>query len=277
MVDSYEAAGWTAFAIFVVVGIGGALLLRFTAKHQTTRLKLLLFLVAIGASFPVYGFESLDGLGGTNVVAGRVVNWARYTLNAVRLPLFAAFAALCLDPIVSKAFVMFWLGLGCSLPLIFAAESSNEGVWYFWIFAVLSWLVLGLFTVFWLLVPEDRLKYVSNTKHWVAKLLLIVGYAVFVLVGYLIDTPWLDPTNDLSLLQWLNVGWDVIFFIVFGLWMLGWVDLFEESMIFSGMGGGIGGLPHLVAPHASPCAAPVNGGYSTVPQSTMATGLRLPA
>jgi len=279
MSSSYQAAGWVGFACFAAIGILGGIILRWNAKHQTTRLKLLLYLIVVSAAVVTYGFEALPGLGGNNVVAGLTVNWARYVLYAMQLSLFAAFASLCLDPNTGKAFVMFWLGLGASLPTVFACQSSNLGVWYFWIFSGISVVLFGIYVFWFLQVPDWALKNVSNGKAWFAKILLVLGYLVFVFVGYLIDTPWMDPTgSDLALLQWLNIGWGIIFFLGFGLFMVGWVDLYEGENLMGGISLGTGGLPFMMPVHTSPCASNMNGattGYAPLPNA-QSVGLAMP-
>ncbi len=269
MASSYQAAGWVGFAAFIVAS-GGAIFLRRSAKHQITRLKLVLLLAAYAAQFPSYGFEAVTDSGGTTVIAGSIVNWLRYVSNAISLTFFGAFVGLSLDPIVGKSFVVALLALGTTLPLVFASLSANDGVWFWWIFAVLGFLVMAPFVAFFLLVPPELLKMVSNSKHWFTKLLVAFGYAVYVFVGYLIDTPWTDATNDISLLQWLNVGWNIIFLIGAGLYIIGWVDLYENPYMINMQGGG--GLPYLqpVQPSVSSNAA------SPLIPNAAPSGLRMP-
>jgi|WetSurMetagenome_2_1015567.scaffolds.fasta_scaffold279697_1 hypothetical protein len=230
MSTSYEIAGWVGLGAFVLCWVA-AVFLRWNPKYQETRIKLLLLLIVYGTLAPILGFMALPGLGGTTVVNGRTVTWVRFTVNAVVLSFFAAFFSHCIDPSPQKAVIMFFWGLANSLWLVFASLSANDGVWYFWIFSVVAWVITSIYVIWWLQTPPAFQHAVSFWKGVVCKFLFILGYAVFIFVGYLIDTPWLNGAGgDLSLLQWLNVGWDIIFFGIFGLFLIWFVDLYEVML-----------------------------------------------
>ena len=216
MVSSYQTAGWVGFAVLAFAGFL-AWIIRAGSSQQITRLKLLLLLIILWISVPYYGFEALPGLGGTNVVAGRVVNWARYVVTAIHIALFTPFISLSLDMNWGKAFVAFWLGLGSTIWTIFASESSNQGVYYFWIFSAATSVLYSIFLLFFTSVPEERRVLVSYPKELFVKCNAILVVWVYVIVGYLIDTPWIDATDaNLALLQWLNVGKNLhIYFFYF--------------------------------------------------------------
>jgi bacteriorhodopsin len=266
--SSYQAAGWTPFAVFGAAVVG-AFALRYNAESQTTRLRLLLLLCVYGVSLPVFGIQALEGGAGTNVVAGQTVNWARYAVNAIRVPLFAALIALSLDPVLGKAFAAAAIGVGMSLPLVFGTESSNDGNWFFFIFSGASAIIYAIYAIWFLQTPPDRLQFVSNLTSWFVKLASILGFWTYVFCGYVIDTNWTNATGDPTMLQWLFGGWDIIVYAFFGLYVLGFVDIFEDSKTLVGMHipvHGLTGGAGNALPYMAPSGAPL--GYTSIPSSS---------
>lgn len=289
-IDVQNGFNWFALAAFIVAS-ALALFMRMKDTHPTPRLKQLLLLLVYGMHWPVAGFLALGG--GQKVVAGHDVVWARYCLYGFSHGFFLAVVSLSLDIDWGKSFVAFLIGTATALPLWIGAESTiAAGAWFWFIPAVLALVAWIGFSLFFLQLPVDKLDVVSNTTHWVVKILSWIALAGYVLVGYIIDTTWKNAIkDDIALITALYVGWDFIVKICVGLYLLGWVEFFGTK-VASGLHIGKGGLPYMSAVHANNCGpspqAPVGvaptapagynmNGYAQVPTNVARSGMSLDA
>lgn len=258
-IQSVQWAGMAVSTVFMFV----AIYLSMGGKLPTMRAKSLL---VVAITFIMSAVYASMALGQGLYVRGdlREVNWEIAVLYAVTHGLVMAAIYLCLDENWAKAAYGFVLGAVQALFLVFLTLSAS-GDWQFqWLmYAAAVHIASWFMTLFFLWLPaprSDGTPRVSNTMHWIVKIVLQLA-----LLGYLV-VPILDITYTFKFSPLVTaIVYLILDFVkvVFLIYTLGWVDLWEGqcgntgSGLFSWFGTG-GGLPRLVGVHPPVCKPGAN-------------------
>lgn len=258
MVSNTEIVQWVGFAFF---GLGLILsyLAAMSAKLPTMKLKLLLVEVMLFSTAAVYGSMAL-GQGIEFRADGFFVNWERAVLYAATHGLLYAVVALSLDGNWGKASISWFLGTGQMSCLVFATRSPSDDTQLYWfIFALIILAVDAVFTLLWLVLPVVERPLVSNATSWTVKAVKILASILYTAVWFAISVEFSNAWPDTTGVMALYMVTDVIVKVFFvGLFVLRWVDLWEDG---GAVLGGLSlkqGLPGLVGVHQSPCADGIN-------------------
>jgi hypothetical protein len=233
-----------------------ALVMRWSVQTTENRIRLLTLVLCYLSLAAVFGLQGFSTVSGTMTIVGRVINFARYWAYVPALTFFSVFFSLSMFRSLGMALT---LGVGAfcmTLSLACASWGIDISVWYL---AIPAMVLAGVMIVgVWLFYTQTEAEAarVHTNMHGAMKVLWTVFIFTFILF-YIIDTPWLDSIkDDLVLMASLDLGRDVLGFIVVGLVLLIFVDYYENASgigaIFSGPSKG---FPRFAPLNENSCAS----------------------